>query len=144
MVRVTKIHQVGIVGITRLICIIIATLFAIFIMNSRQKPSTISVEEAKSYAARITGHAVSGVPVIIFASESCPGSNELEQEMKDQHINYIRADVVHDPTAKSLALTPQIGTVTPTIVIGTKVLRGATAKIILGELAEQRLNKEFR
>lgn len=64
--------------------------------------------------------------------------------MRDQHISYIRADVDHDQTAKGLARTTEIGTVTPTIVVGTKVMRGGTAKIILGELEEQRLNKEFR
>jgi glutaredoxin len=116
--------------------------FIAFANVQGHKTWLISPESAKAYALKLTRQEVHGVPVIVLTSDGCPACVVLERELKSHKISYIRADV--DRSVAAGEIQNRIGNVTPTIIVGTRVMRGGNANVIIRELAGQHLNREFQ
>ncbi len=129
-------------GFLRILFIAVASILLLTWLGGRNKARTISADTAKSYVYRLTGQQSRGVPLIVFASANCPYCNDLESQLKEKHVPYIRADVQRDENA--VALQRQVGRATPTTIVGTKIVVGNATDEIIGDLAEERLNPAFR
>ena len=121
--------------------VMIAICIAIIVYIRCHTNWTISSAESKNYVSQLTGFKPTGVPIIVFASNECAASNNLEAQLKKDRLPYIRADVDHNEIA--VQLQNKVGMSTPTTVVGTKVIVGGEAKDILKELSTERLNKDF-
>lgn len=86
----------------------------------------------------------SGVPVIVFASDGCPASRSLEAALQREGVVYLRVDVHGSELAGEIHADlgrNRLGTVatraTPTIVVGTRVLRGDDVEAVMEAIASE-------
>ena len=85
-----------------------------------------------------------GVPVIVFANEGCPASRSLEAALQREGVAYLRVDVYSSELTKEVHADlgrNYLGTVatraTPTIVVGTQVIRGSDVGAVLEAIVEE-------
>jgi hypothetical protein len=86
----------------------------------------------------------SGVPVLVFASDGCAASRSLEASLQQEGVVYLRIDVhASEHTEKIHANLGRnyLGTVatraTPTIIVGSRVLRGNNPEKVLKAISDQ-------
>ena len=104
-----------------------------------------SLEETEALMDRLGLHWDGpGAPVIVFASAGCPASQALEADIQRHGVRYLRVDVYGSDVAKETHADlgrNYLGTVatraTPTIVVGTEVLRGNDVEKVLQAINAQ-------
>jgi hypothetical protein len=86
----------------------------------------------------------SGAPVLVFASGGCPASRSLEASLQQEGVVYMRIDVHASEHAEMIHANlgrNYLGTVatraTPTIIVGSRVLRGNNPEKVLKAISNQ-------